>query len=74
MPTAIKPAKRYPMEVIVALAIDRTKDYKYLWYEDKLICAIISEAVNLGWVLRTSITQVEWTEKGAEAYRKANND
>lgn len=38
-----------------------------LWYDDAEVVASIGIAVKNGWVLRTSITQVEWTEKGVEA-------
>lgn len=59
------------MEKIVLLAMKKTKDYSFLWYEDELVCAIIEEAIKLGWLLRTSHTQVEWTEKGAQTYRES---
>lgn len=61
------------MEKIVLLAMRKTKDYSVLWYDDELIVAIIEEAIKLGWVLRTSHTQIEWTEKGARVLRK-NHD
>jgi len=38
-----------------------------LWYDDAEVVASIGIAVQNGWVLRNSITQVEWTEKGVEA-------
>ena len=41
-----------------------------LWYDDAEVVASIGIAVQNGWVLRTSITQVEWTEKGVEAAKE----
>ena len=41
-----------------------------LWYDDAEIVASIGIAVQNGWVLRTSITQVEWTEKGVAAAKE----
>jgi len=41
-----------------------------LWWGDAEVVASISIAVQNGWVLRTSITQVEWTEKGVEAAKE----
>lgn len=57
------------MEKIVEVAMNKTKDFQTCWWHDSLICAVIDEAARLGWVLRTSVTQVEWTEKGVEAVR-----
>ena len=39
---------------------------KELWYNDALINSSLRIGIEKGWILRTSITQVEWTDKGAE--------
>lgn len=42
----------------------------HMWWGDAEVVASIGIAVQNGWVLRTSITQVEWTEKGVEAAKE----
>ena len=57
------------METIVIIAMNKTKGWGSCWWMDELTNAVIDEAVKLGWLLRPSTTQVEWTEKGVEAVK-----
>lgn len=41
------------------------------WWNEKETSDLVNEAVKIGWVNRYSVTQVEWTEKGVEEYKKA---
>lgn len=45
----------------------KTRDMGILWFNDEYNNKVLGKAAKLGLVRRLSHTQVEWTEKGAEA-------
>lgn len=60
--------RKLPMEYLVHFAMMNTDK---AWWLDEETNEIINEGVNMGWLLRPSTTQVEWTEAGVAAIKKA---
>ena len=52
-------------KIAVKEAMNKTR--QPLWYDDMLIVHVLKEAEKLGWVKRTSHTQIEWTQDGVDA-------
>lgn len=65
--------REIPLIILVQEAMERTKNWNTAWWLGKEINDIINEGVNMGWLLRPSTTQVEWTEKGMEAIKTCIN-
>lgn len=47
-----------------------TPTNNYLWWDDLVIVNVLLQAEKLGWVKRTSHTQVEWTQAGVDAVKE----
>lgn len=56
----------------VVIAMKKTTGWESCWWDDELIQAVLRGAADMGWVLRTSHTQVEWTQKGIDVVEVAN--
>ncbi len=41
------------------------------WWNDPCANRLVNDAVRYGWIRRTSTTQIEWTESGADLCRNA---
>ena len=41
---------------------------KSFWWNNPLICSALFIGQSEGWIIRTSTTQVEWTEEGVREY------
>jgi len=59
------------MENIVQIAMEETKNWKVCWWSNELVSAVIDYGVKVGWLYRSSVTQVEWTQEGFEAVKQA---
>ena len=54
----------------IMATVDDWPTYGGPWWLDSLTSRIIDHAHRLGLVYRLSVSQVEWTERGAELARK----
>ena len=57
------------MELTILAAMEATKwtPDRGCWWTDLTVAMAINQGTKMGWLLRTSVTQVEWTQKGADA-------
>jgi hypothetical protein len=50
------------MKTIMVNAMEKTRGWKFCWWDDPMTSMVIDYGVKRGWLFRLSTTQVHWNE------------